>query len=481
MLSKSDFLTGYDCPKRLWLFKHKPELAAPLSEAEQRRMRQGSAITKLARTFFASGVLIDAVDPNAAVIQTKAAIEAGAETIFEAAFLADNLFARADVITRADQAWNVIEVKSSGEVKNEHLVDLAFQAYTIADAGFAVENVSLMLLNKAFVSPNIGSLFVNEDKTQETAEVETAVGAKAIELLEIIAQLREPNWQMGGYCCSDGDCPFKSYCWSQVPKHSVCSIPGLYWKTKKPLIEKGILNLSDLPSDLTLNARQRHYVQAALTGVPIIDREAINRELSKLTFPIYFFDIETDAPAVPRYEGMHPHEKFPFQFSCHILQEDGSINHREFLHAEATDPRLAFVQSLLDVIGNTGSIVVYHASFEGTELKRLAGAFPQYSQQITAIVDRFWDEEQIFLKYYTHPDFYGRTSIKFVLPVLVPSRSYKGLNIQNGDNASAAWSSMVECEDLNEKESLASDLKEYCKLDTLAMVEIYAHLMQLKG
>ena len=476
MLSKSDFLSGYDCPKRLWLCKNRPGLAAPLSEAQQRRMRQGREITELARTYFAGGVLIDAVDADTAVAQTKAAIDSGAETIFEAAFIADELFARADIVTRAGQAWNVIEVKSSGEAKDEHLVDIAFQAHTVIHAGFAVQDVSLMLLNKAFISPNVGSLFVNENKTQETAGGEPTVGAKASQLVEVMAQQSEPMFQIGSHCCADGDCPFKNYCWSHVPKHSVCSIPGLYWKKKQPLIEKGIINLSELPPDVNLNTKQRDYVQAALSGVPVIDKESIHRELSKLSLPIYFFDIETDAPAVPRYEGMHPHEKFPFQFSCHILDKDGNISHREFLHLDATDPRLPFIQALLEVVGTTGSIVVYHASFEGTELNRLAAAFPQYAQQLTQIVGRFWDEEQIFLKHYMHPDFYGRTSIKVVLPALVPSLSYKALSIQSGDNASAAWNHMIECENVTEKEGIASDLKEYCKLDTLAMVEIYWHL-----
>lgn len=85
----------------------------------------------------------------------------------------------------------------------------------------------------------------------------------------------------------------------------------------------------------------------------------------------------------------------------------------------------------------------------------------------------------IFKDYYMHPDFNGSHSIKNVLPVLVPELSYKVLEISDGGTASAAWSEMIEMEEGEQKQGVAKALIEYCKLDTLAMVEIYKVLANI--
>ncbi|HQH28353.1 MAG TPA: DUF2779 domain-containing protein, partial [Oligoflexia bacterium] len=373
----------------------------------------------------------------------------------------------------------LIEVKSSGSVKKEHLPDVAFQLYAAEEAGFRVSCASVMVVNKEFTRHSAVELFRLEDKTEEAQSLRRDIQQKVPALNMLLKEQNEPFVQIGSYCTADPGCEFKDYCWRNLPKDSVCTIPGLLWKKKEPLIERGIIDLRDIPADFSLNDRQRAYVKAVLSGKPQVDKKGIKEHLLALTYPIYFFDIETDACAIPRYDDIHPHQKFPFQFSCHILQEDGTIKHREFLHTEDSDPRPAFIDALLSTIGDTGSVVAYHASFEGSELTKLASASPEYAPRFQSIVGRLWDEEAIFLKHYTHPDFGGRTSIKVVLPVLVSGLSYKGLGIQDGDTASAAWNRMVTCRNPAKKERLAADLKEYCKLDTLAMVEIYRHLKQV--
>jgi hypothetical protein len=92
---------------------------------------------------------------------------------------------------------------------------------------------------------------------------------------------------------------------------------------------------------------------------------------------------------------------------------------------------------------------------------------------------RLWDQEEIFRKYYRNPDFQGSTSIKKVLPVLVPSLSYSDLAVKRGDEAQAIWDAILATLDEQEKAQMINHLKAYCKLDTLAMVEIYRRLLQL--
>ena len=69
----------------------------------------------------------------------------------------------------------------------------------------------------------------------------------------------------------------------------------------------------------------------------------------------------------------------------------------------------------------------------------------------------------------------GKTSIKKVLPVLVPSLSYKDLGIAEGLTATIKWFRAATWTTMSDTERLQifNDLTEYCELDTLAMVEIF--------
>ncbi|MEB3250238.1 MAG: DUF2779 domain-containing protein, partial [Merismopediaceae bacterium] len=80
---------------------------------------------------------------------------------------------------------------------------------------------------------------------------------------------------------------------------------------------------------------------------------------------------------------------------------------------------------------------------------------------------------------YHHPGFQGSTSLKKVLPVLVPTLSYQDLTIQSGDEAPLVWEAMLECQDEEQRAKMFADLQAYCRLDTLAMVEIYRYLSHL--
>jgi hypothetical protein len=210
-----------------------------------------------------------------------------------------------------------------------------------------------------------------------------------------------------------------------------------------------------------------------------IDTAAIRERVSELEFPIYFFDLETFSPAIPRFEGLRPYDSLCFQFSCHVLGEDEKVEHFEFLEQGSEDPRIPFVNALLKVIGWQGSVVVYNASFERARLNELAQFFPEYEPDLKHIIHRLWDQLVIFKHWYLDPRFGGSNSIKRVLPVLVPQLSYSELKIQQGDEASWKWAEMIELLPGPEKDRIAQELLEYCKMDTLAMLEIHKMISQV--
>ena len=101
-----------------------------------------------------------------------------------------------------------------------------------------------------------------------------------------------------------------------------------------------------------------------------------------------------------------------------------------------------------------------------------------HSALIAHINTQLVDLREIFARQlYVHPKFRGSTSIKAVLPALVPELSYKTLVIQDGGTASEKWWKMVAPgTDAAERASIGEALREYCKLDTYAMYAIWKKL-----
>ncbi|HQW96258.1 MAG TPA: DUF2779 domain-containing protein, partial [Saprospiraceae bacterium] len=200
---------------------------------------------------------------------------------------------------------------------------------------------------------------------------------------------------------------------------------------------------------------------------------------SDLKYPLYFMDFETFATAIPVFNKSKPYQQLVFQYSLHILPAaKGVLQHKEFLaEANGTDPRIPFIEKLITDCGTTGDILVYNIGFERGKLSELALSFPKYKTAINNIISRLKDLMIPFQQrwYYT-PSMQGSYSIKKVLPALVPELSYSNLNIQEGGTASGVFAAMVMGEFVGDVEQTRRDLREYCGMDTGAMVEILRKL-----
>ncbi|MCH6574943.1 MAG: DUF2779 domain-containing protein, partial [Bacteroidetes bacterium] len=162
-LSKSKYLSGLQCKKKLWLEINDREKASPLSKADERIFEQGTEVGIEARKRFPGGLLIeyDRTNPSSSVDKTQEAIKDGAEVLFEGAFIFDDVLVLADVLLKNnDNSWDLIEVKSATSVKTQYIPDLAIQKYVIKGAGLKVNKTHLMHLNSECVYPDFSNLFV---------------------------------------------------------------------------------------------------------------------------------------------------------------------------------------------------------------------------------------------------------------------------------------------------------------------------------
>jgi hypothetical protein len=216
---------------------------------------------------------------------------------------------------------------------------------------------------------------------------------------------------------------------------------------------------------------------------PTIHHEKIREFIDKLEYPIYFLDYETLMSLIPYFDGHRPYQQIPFQYSLHVLETpDSEVKHLGYLHQENSDPARPLTEQLIKDIGNSGSVLVWYEGFEKSRNKELGDMLPEYKESMEAINNRIVDLMLPFKsKCYDDPRCEGSASIKKVLPVLCPELSYKSLGIQEGGSAQRLWMEAVLDEKrVDQKDQILADLTEYCKLDTLAMVEIFKVIRNLE-
>ncbi|RMH00598.1 MAG: DUF2779 domain-containing protein [Chloroflexi bacterium] len=483
MLTKSSYLTYLQCPKAFWLAQHTPQIGIPLSPAAQRRTQTGHEVEEYARQNFPNGYLIPRQTPRQHMADTtQKAIKAGHKVLFQATFIHNNLLVITDIVIKTSNGWKLIEVKATTKPKKEHSPDLAIQKYAMEANGLKVTETAVMHLNPDYRHPNQGDLFLITDITDQVNTRFPQITSDLNQMTTLHKMPSPPQVSVGRQCGkTSDDCPFRDHCWENITGLTIYHIPRLQGKKQKDLEDNNILHLDDLPQTFSASPTQKPFLQSYQTKKPVIDRSAIRTALQKLEYPLYFLDFESIDHAIPCYDGCKPYENVPFQYSCHILHQNGHLEHREYLHTSSDDPRPALVNALLKDIGPRGHIVVYNKTFEKGILKGLAETFPNQKTQLENMLSRLWDQLDIFKHYYCDYRFKGSNSLKNVLPVVTNKTfSYDNLNdVRNGEEAQIAWLEMLATTDVAEKARLTQELRAYCHLDTLAMVEIHKFLVSL--
>ena len=69
---------------------------------------------------------------------------------------------------------------------------------------------------------------------------------------------------------------------------------------------------------------------------------------------------------------------------------------REYLADPSQDPRIGFIEQLVQDCGTIGDILVYNIGFERGKLNDLIDVFPEYSNELRGIVNRLKDLNDSF-------------------------------------------------------------------------------------
>lgn len=484
-LSKSKYLVGLQCSKLLWYHYNAKEKIPSPDEATKAIFEQGHEVGELAKSLFPGGIEVaKGILDFAEVIPRSIEALKSRKPLFEAAFRYKNAFARVDILdpTGRDH-WDIIEVKSSTEVKDVHIHDLALQRYTYEGAGLNIRHCYLMYVDNTYVrrgriEPT--KLFTREDVTKQVADFLPRVETHLKQMIEVIGLRKHPAIDIGPHCNDPYDCPLHEVCWSFLPDDNVFTMHRLGQRAFD-LLKSGVERIAEIPDSYKLSRTQTIQLRAVKNQRAVIDKAALADFLGELKYPLYFLDFETLATAIPLFDEVRPYEQIPFQFSLHIVKSEGAKpEHHSFLADGLTDPRPEFLTRLKRLLGVTGSIVSYNASFERGRMKSACEIFPQYMPWWERTEPRIVDLLKPFRAFdYYHPDQSGSASMKDVLPALTGA-GYERLSIADGGTASREYLRVtfapVQSE---EREKIREQLEKYCALDTGGMVDIVNALTNL--
>jgi hypothetical protein len=341
------------------------------------------------------------------------------------------------------------------------------------------------------------------------------------------------------YRVSEGEQRGFHDCWGELAGVSphildfyrVGDLGGRKHQVVNTLIASGKAGLLDVPEHLITRGdgkdgevarRQRRQLACLRDNREWLD-EALRPVLRALPYPHYFVDFETCAPAVPRYRGMRPFETIAFQWCCQTISTpDAPPVHSEWLQTSDRYPNSAFAAALRRQLGDEGAVLVW-GSHEATVLRTIHRQMAERGQTDSEIYawlgnflesGRLVDMNHLTLHHYLHPRMGGSTSLKVVAdavwqgdaavrarlpqyvqetadgvhspyaalpPLLVGERP---VSVSDGTGAILAYYSMMERAAAGaalEAERWRHLLRQYCKLDTLAMVMVWWHWRALLG
>jgi hypothetical protein len=470
--------------KRLYLSTYHRALAV-YDECDEARFETGQQVGLLATQRFPGGVLVpynpDRVEE--ALERTRALMaDPKVPAIFEATFIHERVLVRADILERLpDNAWRIVEVKSSTEMEPHHVPDVAIQCYVTRGAGLDVPSAHLWHINNRYVYDGVQldlrRYFSRQDITEQVEGWQADIPDLIADQLRILAGPL-PSIEPGLHCDEPYGCAFWQHCTADKPTDWIFKMPGKN-AIFETLLARGIEQIARIPDDFPLNRLQRRVRKCVISGCPFLD-PALAETIGIGRYPVHYLDFETLMPAVPLFAGTRPFQQIPFQWSVQTLRSEGAQpEERAYLHSDGADPRRGLAAALLEALREPGPIYIY-TWFESGIIKGLADALPDLAGALLALRARLVDLCWPIRNSYYHPRLNGSFTLKNLAPALLPEMDYAGLEIREGSQAGPAYLRTIAPDTPpEERDRIRRALLAYCGQDTLALLGVHRTLLSL--
>ncbi|BAG14106.1 MAG: hypothetical protein Ta2C_04060 [Candidatus Endomicrobiellum trichonymphae] len=474
-INKTAFINYLSCPTLGWMTRRNMLPKLTCSRNELLRL-EGRKIRNISWQLFSNAVEVGRLGTYDAVLYTKELLlDPGVKTICGASFVAGGYFTKVDILQKLDDnSWHLFEVKSGNKYKVKYARDISFKAMVLAKSGLDVSKATILCLSNDYrLGMDISQLFKRLDCTEKVKSKVQKFLILSDEVLENIESENMPEPYLKRNC---KNCLVFDGCISKDIKNHIFDLPRLSVLAIEKLITAGVDMIDKIPADFELSRMQQIVKNCVLTNTNYVS-ENLKTEMNNIKQPFYYLDFESVMTIMPLYRDIAPHMQFLTQFSIDRTDDAGNIlDHYEYIADQTKDCRREVAERLIKCLGEEGNVITY-ANFERICISNLARLFSDLGEKLNKITERIVDLELILKKNYYDINFHGRSSIKKVLPVLVPEMNYADLEIGDGGNAAASFAFMaMGLYDDKKIEETKKNLLKYCARDTLAMVKIHQFL-----
>lgn len=233
------------------------------------------------------------------------------------------------------------------------------------------------------------------------------------------------------------------------------------YRGKSKLIEEGVIFIDNVQQenigkiepkkDGTLSTAERQWMQIDKIknndDTIYFDSDGMKSKMEEFIYPLHFIDFETSMSAIPFYANQRPYETIAFQFSHHVIYENGEIEHKtEYIKLERGEfPNFEFVRNLKEALDSDNGSIFRFAAHENTILNQIARQLVEASEidvpDKLSLIDFIFeitenkndnrkgfrsmiDMCQLVKDYYYDPRTKGSNSIKAVLPSVLSRSTY---------------------------------------------------------
>jgi len=499
-LSKSKLTMAAHCPRKLWLYTHHPALATENPQLK-RIAERGTEFGDRCRTLFPGGILIDTLDSDEALRQTRELMgsmnASNAKPLYEAAFIYKDVVVRVDIMTpvanSGELAWKLIEIKSgnsretNGRLKHKYILDAAIQHYVVTNCDIPVLETHLGTPNPHFIYASIDSIdgLLVTEKINSVIDPLLSGIAPLIELASpLVDSSHAPAASINSHCSG---CDFVKHCTNaelapdeqfRVPTWFLASSPNAVRVQSLMPISR---NLADVPEAKLTAPMHKAMRRIALGEINTYIDPDLRAFLDKQPPVRWFIDFEFMGSPLPLWQGTSPNQVIPFQFSMHKWQA-GSINtvtHSEFISDTLDDPRPSMIKHLIAAYDESGPVYSWHGkAIEGPILERLADLVSGSDRKILLEMASHCKRDDLLPHFKNHFYTLGMEgwSLKQVAKHFLDPNPYDILETQNGVDAMNDYEKLIGTQDLEIRAVIKKNLLDYCAVDTYTLIAIWKKL-----
>ena len=264
VLTKSRFMSGLKCDLLLWNQYHSENTMhySPKNESNLHRMNiQNDSVLLFARSLYPDGIEVSKKSNMYSAHHTTQKLIKERKTIYNASFLSSEYFSKTDILVPStqDDSWEIIEIKSSINIKRDNVKSLSFQLHVAKLCGLQINNCSILNINPDYVYDGnlaISQFFVKTSLTDKIKFAQEEFHRQLEYLKGLIKKTEVPQMNHEYSCSSPKNCNLKT-CWKDLEDGDIFNLREGGDLVSK-LYKSGIHYLRDIPNDTELSTSQKN-------------------------------------------------------------------------------------------------------------------------------------------------------------------------------------------------------------------------------